>query len=147
MVCFFLQMATFMQDLESSGLLADDEAAAASGADAAAMPNGALAPSSADGSGVDPSAEPQHAAPGDDHTESQTETTASFSGGQATITAERHGEASAGGDAGDSMATEDDAGEVGDGDQAEQRVLGALQGIDGWSEVMDMASRQVRPPL
>ena len=152
--CALSQMATFMQDLESSGLLAEDDEdpAAAAGAEAAVAPapdaaglaavtpNGASAPSGTNGSSIEPFTEPQPAEPGDEHAEAQTETTAHLSGVQ-----EQRGEASARGDAGDSMATEDQAGEDGDGGQAEQRVLGALQGVDGWSEVMDMASRQVRP--
>ncbi len=160
-LCCLLQMATFMQDLESSGLLAEDDeySAAASATDAAAAPaadaagpaaaamaNGAHAPSNTSRSSIQPFAEPQQAASGDVHTEAQTETTAQLSGGQAGVTPDSCGEASAHGAVGDSMAAEDDAGEGGDGGQAEQRVLGALQGIDGWSEVMDMASRQVCPP-
>ena len=35
------------------------------------------------------------------------------------------------------------AGEFGDEEAAEQRVLGDLRGAPGWAEVMDMASRKV----
>ena len=92
------------------------------------------------------SAKSQHAASGDKHVKSPDDTTTQLGAAQGELSAEQRGGASAGGDAGESTAAGDDAGDDGEGEQAEQRVLGALQGIDGWSEVMDMASRQVRPP-
>ena len=154
-VCVVVQMATFMRDLEFSGLLADDEAAAASGAEAAApapdaanyaavTPNGTLGPSSADTSVTETCVKSQHAAHGDADTEFRSGATARDGARHAEPMAERRDEVSAGGGDGAGTATSEIAGEDGGGGQAEQRVLGALQGIEGWSEVMDMASRQVR---
>ena len=141
-------MATFMLDLESSGLLADDEAAAASegaseAATASAMASlAALDPAYTAGVEDDPSMQSSLAAAGAEHDAfDRREGTAQASGTQAAASAEQRGGASAGGDDADQG---DGTGDVGEGEPAEQRVLGELQGIDGWFEVMDMASRKVR---
>ena len=152
-------MATFMRDLESSGLLADDEAAAASGANAGAAPmpagahpaavtaNGALGTPSTIGNGADLNVRPGRAAADAEQAVSGREGTAHTSASLAGPAAEQHGAAPAGtnegGDGG--MGARAGTGDDSVGEQAEQRVLGALQGADGWFEVMDMASRQVWP--
>ena len=118
-----MQLASFMEDLEASGLLKDEAqpsaATGAAGSSAGATPDGSLAEAEAlPGSPPAQMAGPSPAvstveACGSDNTE----------------------EAAAG--------AADDAG--GEEELAEQRVLGDLQGAPGWFEVMDMASRKVRP--
>ena len=139
-----------MEELESSGLLADDAAATPSDAGAALPGPG---PASAEHAVAADAGDRPHTPPGVDEAH----------GGDA---AYRAGDAGSGPegrtDSGvepreradaDSAAQPDgggraDAGGDGtggdDGDQAEQRVLGDLAGVDGWFEVMDMASRKAR---
>ena len=149
------QMATFMQDLESSGLLADDGAAAASDAHpdtartpaasqpAAATATDALHVSRTSEVGPAPSVRPAHVAADADQAVSGRDEMARLRGSRAGTSAEQLGPAPASGDDDDGVGTDISAGGDGEGEQAEQRVLGNLQGVDGWFEVMDMASRQV----
>jgi hypothetical protein len=114
-----LQLATFMNDLESSGLLGSEEPgaqqpAASSAAGAVPVSSAQAAPPAAAGASTLDDKQPA-------------------AGSAGTPNGGEHAEAS-------SAAIESDDG--GD-EQAEQRVLGPLSGRPDWTEVMDMASHRV----
>ena len=115
-----LQLASFMEELESSGLLkegANDAAATGPGAEDPARPNGTV---------------PGH--PSTDAAPAQGEQN-SAEGAADTAVAEALGSAPE--QAGQAET------EGAQGEAAEQRVLGGLAGCPGWHEVMDMASGKV----
>jgi hypothetical protein len=114
-----LQLATFMNDLESSGLLGSEEPGAQQPAPSVAA--GAVPVSSAQ-------AAPPAAAGASASTDKQP-----AAGSSSTLS----GGVSAGAS---STVVEQDGGSD---EQAEQRVLGPLSGRPDWTEVMDMGSRRV----
>jgi len=137
-----VQLATFMSDLESSGLLGAD------GEDAqqpAAEPWGAApaaGAASAAGGAAQGAAEPAAAA-------RPASGAAAGRGASAGASAVVEAAEEQGGAAGCSGGTDGGAPDGGAADggggaeQAEQRVLGPLEGLPEWVEVMDMGSRRV----
>ena len=121
-----LQLANFMEELETSGLLKDDVAATEHDTQdrqpadsAASSPPGVVATPAA------PMA-PSHSS-----------LAAAAASASAVLASEQH-DVEADGHAGPQSESPDQ-----DTEEAEQRVLGSLTGCPGWHEVMDMASGKV----
>lgn len=123
-----LQLANFMEELESSGLLKEDSAVEEPGRDEgqpsaiATVSQHALAPTST---------------PVDANHSSPPAAAAATAAASAGDDESAESPASTALDASQSMAPAED------GAAAEQRVLGLLTGCPGWHEVMDMASGKV----
>ena len=115
-----LQLATFMNDLESSGLLGSEDP-------------GAQQPAASTAAGNAP-ASSAHSAPPAAAGASSADVQQPAAGSSSTSD-------TAGGSAGASSAIVGNG--VGSDEQAEQRVLGPLSGRPDWTEVMDMGSRRV----
>lgn len=131
-----MQLASFMSDLESSGLLGSDEPGTgdqtASETTAAAKAAGAVDPAAGAGSPATPAGAAAAAAGA--AAASKPAAADAAAAADASVASDRDGGVSGGADAGEAAA---------DGEQAEQRVLGPLQGAPEWTEVMDMGSRRV----
>ncbi len=127
-----LQLANFMEELESSGLLKEDNAPEEDvkgdtqpSADAASsQPAAAAASTAIDERQVPPAGDNIASAQPDKDAGQAAEATP-------TMDPAESAEAAQGGEAAE------------DGEAAEQQVLGSLTGCPGWHEVMDMASGKV----
>ena len=145
-------MATFMEELESSGLLADD--AAVAGPDVAAAISGSGPPAAESAAAIDVSDGPVPLPDAETRgggAATRTEQTSAELQAMTGSTAGPHPGADtssvAQADGSNQVDSDGDgAGGGGNAEEAEQRVLGDLAGVDGWFEVMDMASRKARLP-
>ena len=128
------QLASFMEDLEASGLLRDSDGAAPADSAAAATANARDAASEPVSVGIDPDPGPEPAAL------SATSGAAGYAEGPPAQAGDQAG-GTGEGDAGVTRANgvDDQGGDAGaaasaDGGAAEQRVLGELVGAPGWHE-------------